>query len=97
MGACRGRDTAQIAPMAFPVYCTSIRPISGTADTMGEVQVPVMCGGVTVDPGDWVFGDNDGIIVGTRQEFEEVVFSMFVPWSWFCGWSRWIVRVHARS
>ena len=32
-----------------------------------------MCGGVTVDPGDWVFGDQDGIIVGTQAEFEQAL------------------------
>ena len=67
-GPCR--DTAQIAPMALPVYCTSIRPVSGTANKIYETQVPVSCGGVPVDPGDWVFGDSDGVIVGSRAEFE---------------------------
>ena len=42
---------AQIGPMAIPVYCTSIRPVSGTANKIYETQVPVTCGGVVVDPG----------------------------------------------
>jgi 4-hydroxy-4-methyl-2-oxoglutarate aldolase len=67
------RDTAQIADMTIPVWCTSIRPISGTANKIYETQVPVSCGGVAVDPGDWVFGDADGIIVGSRAEIEPLL------------------------
>ena len=37
--------------MAIPVYCTSIRPISGTANKIYETQIPISCGGITVDPG----------------------------------------------
>lgn len=59
--------------MSIPVYCTSIRPVSGTANKIYETQVPVSCGGVAVDPGDWVFGDADGIIVGTRSEIEPLL------------------------
>lgn len=59
--------------MTIPVWCTSIRPISGTANKIYETQVPVSCGGVAVDPGDWVFGDADGIIVGSRAEIEPLL------------------------
>ena len=59
--------------MELPVYCTSIRPISGTANTFCETQVAVSCGGVIVDPGDWIFGDADGIIVGRQEELEPLL------------------------
>eukprot|EP00911_Craspedida_sp_UC1_P002340 UC1_evm2s1759 len=61
-GPCR--DTQQIADMPdMPVYCTGVRPQSGTCRVPGETQVPVTCGGVVVRPGDIVFGDADGVVV----------------------------------
>jgi regulator of RNase E activity RraA len=40
---------------------------------MGATQVPVSCGGVTVVPGDIVFGDDDGIVVASEAEIREVL------------------------
>ena len=49
-GPCR--DTAQLREMDIPVFITGVRPISGTANKIYSTQVPVMCGGVVVNPGD---------------------------------------------
>lgn len=70
-GACR--DVSTIRTLEMPVYSRSITPVSGTVNTLGERQVPVSCGGVTVNPGDIVFGDDDGIIVGTAAELERLL------------------------
>ena len=68
------RDVAQIRAMRFPVFCGGIGPL----DTKGrarmvERDVPVVCAGVSVRPGDLVFGDVDGVVVIPREAEQEVV------------------------
>jgi RraA family protein len=60
-GACR--DTRYLRELPLPVYARSSNPLAGTSRELHETQVPVSCGGVTVEPGDVVFGDDDGIVV----------------------------------
>ena len=67
------RDVATIRAMQFPVYCRSIFPLSGSTSHIFATQVPVSCGGVTVVPGDIVFGDDDGIVVASEAEIREVL------------------------
>jgi 4-hydroxy-4-methyl-2-oxoglutarate aldolase len=62
------RDVKQIREMRFAVFCGGIGPL----DTKGrarmvERDVPVSCAGVTVRPGDLVFGDVDGVVVVPRE------------------------------
>ena len=68
------RDVKQIREMRFPVFCGGIGPL----DTKGrarmvERDVPVVCAGVSVRPGDLVFGDVDGVVVIPREAEQEVV------------------------
>jgi len=65
-GACR--DVSTIRSLELPVYARTTTPVSGTVNALGERQVAVTCGGVTVNPGDVVFGDDDGIIVLSEAE-----------------------------
>jgi len=58
------RDVRKIMEMRFPIFTTGISPVDSNG--RGEVvtyNVPVECGGVTVNPGDIVFGDADGVVV----------------------------------
>ncbi len=57
------RDIATIRTLSMPVYARSFCPVSGTTRQPGEQQIQVQCGGVSVHPGDIVFGDDDGILV----------------------------------
>jgi regulator of RNase E activity RraA len=68
------RDVKQIREMRFPVFCGGIGPL----DTKGrarmvERDVPVQCAGVTVRPGDLVFGDVDGVVVVPREREADVL------------------------
>ena len=67
------RDTSKVRTMSFPVYSRSIIPVSGTTEKIFETQVKISCGGVEVDPGDILFGDDDGVVVGTLDEFAEII------------------------
>eukprot|EP00040_Diaphanoeca_grandis_P044275 m.11875 g.11875 ORF g.11875 m.11875 type:complete len:277 (-) comp9023_c0_seq1:72-902(-) len=70
-GPCR--DTAQLAKMAIPVFITGVRPISGTSNRIYKTQIPVNCGGVVVNPGDIIFGDDDGVIVCSLADMLEIL------------------------
>ena len=65
-GACR--DTAKLKTLGFPVYSRSVTSVAGTKSRIFETQIPIGCGGVTVNPGDVVFGDDDGVVVASIEE-----------------------------
>ncbi len=56
------RDVDGIEECGFPVFARSITPYSGALRSWEEVQISVTCGGVVVAPGDFVFGDDDGVV-----------------------------------
>lgn len=70
-GACR--DAKALAEIDVPVYSRSVIPVSGTASRLFETQISVECGSVRVEPGDIVFGDDDGIIVASESELDELI------------------------
>ncbi|MGJ3524221.1 RraA family protein [Nitratidesulfovibrio sp. D1] len=57
------RDAEEIEAMDFPVYATGISPNGPVKEGGGEVNFPVACGGLVVNPGDIVAGDRDGVVV----------------------------------
>jgi regulator of RNase E activity RraA len=68
------RDVGKIEEIGFPVFAAGIKPV----DSMGRgivtaYNVPVECGEVLVQPGDFVFGDRDGIIVVPREMVRQTI------------------------
>jgi 4-hydroxy-4-methyl-2-oxoglutarate aldolase len=58
------RDVRQIRAMKFPVFHGGIGPLDSKGrGKMMAMDVPIMCGGVLVNPGDLVFGDVDGLVI----------------------------------
>ncbi len=57
------RDTPGIRGVGLPLFCRGITPNSCAASGPGTVGEPVVLGGVTVNPGDIVVGDVDGVVV----------------------------------
>jgi regulator of RNase E activity RraA len=58
------RDAAEIAETGFPVYAKAVCPPNSTvAHRFIELNVPISCGGVGVYPGDFIVGDNDGVVL----------------------------------
>lgn len=70
-GGCR--DTKQIRKIQFPVYSKYITPLAGTLNKISQTQIQVVCGGVTVSPEDIIFGDDDGIVVMSKKESQEIL------------------------
>lgn len=69
-GGCR--DIKHLRQINFPVYARYITPLAGTSSRVFQTQIPVICGGVAVSPGNIVFGDDDGIVVMSEEECIEV-------------------------
>lgn len=57
------RDMGYVAGCELPLYSRFVTPLAGTSSKLGELQVPVTCGGVTVNPGDLVLADGEGLVV----------------------------------
>ena len=62
------RDTEELRALGFPVYSIAANPNGPTKNVPGRINWPVVCGGVTVNPGDLVIGDADGITVIEREK-----------------------------
>lgn len=60
------RDTAEIREMGFPVFCLGANPTATAKKDPGAVDVDIDCGGVAVRPGDFIVGDDDGVVVVPR-------------------------------
>ena len=67
------RDTATLKRMTLPVYARGATPRAASAMVVPEVNVPVLLGTVTVNPGDILLGDDDGIIVATEAELAAAI------------------------
>jgi len=67
------RDTAAIRELDVPYYARGVNCAAGTTDRLFETQVTINCGGVSVNPGDILFGDDDGLVVGTERDFSQTI------------------------
>lgn len=62
------RDIDEIGKWDFPVYCTGTTPGGPYKEGPGEINVPISCGGISVNPGDIILADPDGVIVIPRLD-----------------------------
>ena len=57
------RDVHTLSQMKFPVFAAGVQPNGPYKSGPGEINAPVCCGGITVNPGDIIVGDPDGVVV----------------------------------
>jgi regulator of RNase E activity RraA len=67
------RDTAAFNQDVFPVYARGITHRGPYKDGPGEINVPVSVGGLVVNPGDIIVGDEDGLVVVPSEHAEELM------------------------
>src|SRR5690606_10359524 len=66
------RDTTEILSLRFPAFARLALSNAGEPKGFGEINVPIVAGGVRVEPGDWVVGDDDGVMVLPRARAVEI-------------------------
>lgn len=67
------RDSEEIIQMGFPVFCRGFC-IKGTSKSvLGSINHPIIFGGASINPGDLILGDNDGLVAVARERCAEVL------------------------
>lgn len=67
------RDKAENTEDSLPIYCRGVAPSGPHKGWQGNINIPVACGGVVIQPGDIIAGDDDGIVVVPLAKAEEVL------------------------
>lgn len=74
------RDVDEIRRMRFPVFARYIVPNAGEPKGHGEINAEISCGGQEVKPGDWIIGDDNGLVVVPKERGYEIARRAMEVW-----------------
>lgn len=66
------RDVDDIIKLGFPIFAKKVVPNAGEPKGFGEINVKIVCGGVEVNPGDWIIADDNGVMVIPKKRVYEI-------------------------
>ena len=66
------RDVEEIRRIKFPVFARYVAPNAGEPKGFGELNAEIKCGGEYVRPGDWIIGDDNGVVVVPKERAYEI-------------------------
>jgi 3-hexulose-6-phosphate synthase/6-phospho-3-hexuloisomerase len=66
------RDVADIRRLGLPVFARMIQPTAGEPKGLGEINAPVRISGIKICPGDWIVGDDDGVVAIPLRKAAEI-------------------------
>ncbi|MHC1579658.1 MAG: 3-hexulose-6-phosphate synthase [Candidatus Alkanophagales archaeon] len=74
------RDVDEIRRMKFPVFARHVVPNAGEPKGFGEINAEIRCGGQEVKPGDWIIGDDNGVVVVPKERAYEIARRALEVW-----------------
>lgn len=74
------RDVDEIRRIRFPVFTRYIVPNAGEPKGFGEINTEITCGGQEVNPGDWIIGDDNGVVVVPKERAYEIARRAMEVW-----------------
>lgn len=71
---CTGNDISEANAAGLPIWCRGVTPVTTKYRNMGgEMNVPISCGGVTINPGDAVLADENGVLILSLDKLPSVL------------------------
>ena len=75
------RDADALAQGSYPVFAAGLNPSGPTKSIPGRVNHPVSVAGASIEPGDLLVGDADGVVVIAKQDVERIIARRRRSWT----------------
>jgi len=67
------RDSREIRESGLPVFCRGVSPAGPHKGWKDDINVSISCGGVVINPGDYIKGDDDGVVVIPKENISNII------------------------